>query len=117
MLTLAVLRRGLLGLLVDLRRFLDADLFPSNGRPSESWQQPQLTTDRCWTHGGQELLVAQLEVLILVDRSDDVHQLLLAEAHAHPLERIPQLRRVDRPLSATVILLLFQKNATQMVGR
>ena len=70
MLTLAVLRRGLLGLLVDLRRFLDADLF-SNGRPSETWQQPQ--ADRCWTHGGQELLVAQLEVLVLVDRSDDVH--------------------------------------------
>ena len=29
MLTLAVLCRGLLGLLVDLRRFLDADLFPA----------------------------------------------------------------------------------------
>ena len=71
MLTLAVLRRSRLGLLVDLRRFLDADLFPSNGRPSETWQQAQ--ADRCWTHGGQELLVAQLEVLVLVDRSDDIH--------------------------------------------
>jgi len=30
MLTLAVLRRGLLGLLVDLRRFLDADLFAAS---------------------------------------------------------------------------------------
>ena len=29
MLTLAVLRRGLLGLLIDLRRFLDADLYPA----------------------------------------------------------------------------------------
>ena len=32
MLTLAVLRRGLLGLLVDLRRFLDADLFATVDR-------------------------------------------------------------------------------------